>query len=62
MLQEFKRSGPLMDIHSYPEWAAEVMSSSQKAKERVVNHPLFLQMRDGDLSHEATLQFLLAGL
>jgi hypothetical protein len=38
-----------MDIHSYPEWAAEVLSSTQAAKDRVVHHPLFLKMSHADL-------------
>lgn len=61
MFQEFERTGPLMDIDSYPEWAAQVLASTQKAKEKVVNHSLFLKMRDAELSPQATLQFLLAG-
>jgi len=61
MFQEFKRSGPLMDIRSYPAWAADVLSSTQTAKEKVVKHPLFLKMRDGNLPLQQTRQFLLAG-
>ena len=61
MIQEFKRTGPLMDVHSYPEWAAEVLASTQAAKERVVKHPLFLKLRNADLSARETFQFLLAG-
>lgn len=61
MFHEYKRSGPLMDIHSYPDWAAEVLSSTQTAKEKVVRHPLFMQMRDGTLPLQQSLQFLRAG-
>lgn len=61
MFQEFKRTGPLMDIRSYPSWAADVLSGTQAAKEKVVKHPLFLKMRDGNLPPQQTRQFLLAG-
>ena len=58
---EFVRTGPLMELGSYPEWAQEMMQSAQDAKERVVTHELFAMMREARLPRSAVFQFFVGG-
>ena len=59
--QAFIRTGPLMALGSYPEWAQEMMGATQKSKENVVNHDLFAMMRDARLPARAAYQFFVGG-
>lgn len=59
MSQEFHRKGDIMSLDSYPEWVRHMVAATAPARERVVNHPLFLQMRDAQLSPAATRAFLI---
>jgi pyrroloquinoline quinone (PQQ) biosynthesis protein C len=61
MSEEFVRTGPLMDLNSYPEWAQEMMHATQGAKERVVRHELFALMKEARLPEKATRDFLIGG-
>jgi pyrroloquinoline quinone (PQQ) biosynthesis protein C len=58
---EFVRSGPLMALDSYPEWAQDMMGSAEAAKRRVVAHELFGMMREARLPPAAAFQFFVGG-
>lgn len=58
---EFVRTGPLMELGSYPEWAQEMMHSANKSKERVVSHELFAMLKEARLPHSAMFQFFVGG-
>src|ERR1700741_5221378 len=55
---EFRRSGPLKDLTSYPRWLQDVVHQTSPDKERVVNHPVFTMMRDAALSLPQIQKFL----
>ena len=57
-LNEFRRTGPLKDLTSYPRWLQEVVRDTTADKERVVNHPVFAMMRDATLSPVQIQKFL----
>ncbi|MDF0604779.1 iron-containing redox enzyme family protein [Neisseriaceae bacterium TC5R-5] len=57
----FVRSGPLMDISSYPKWTQEVVEHCNEYKRQVVEHKLFAQMRDGTLHRDIHKAFLIGG-
>lgn len=59
MSDAFVRTGPLMEIGSYPEWAGQLVADCAAAKARVVKHPLFEQMRDNALPEPAMRNFLI---
>lgn len=56
---EFVRTGPLMDLKSYPQWLQEAVEECDAAKRAVVGHDLFQLMRDGELSEPATRSFMM---
>lgn len=58
MSDEFARVGPLMDLKSYPRWAQELVHDCASAKREVVEHEVFLKMRDGKLEGHATRNFM----
>ncbi len=58
---DFVRTGPLMALSSYPEWAQEMMRSSEPVKRKVVNHELFDMVREARLPFDATYQFFVGG-
>lgn len=49
MSQEFRRTGELKSIGSYPVWLQQVVRETTPHKRRVVGHELFALMRDGRL-------------
>ena len=57
----FVRTGALMDLASYPEWAQDMMLAAQPAKETVVNHELFARLREGSLKPPELYQFFVGG-
>jgi pyrroloquinoline quinone (PQQ) biosynthesis protein C len=58
---EFVRTGSLMDLASYPDWAQDMIAAAQPAKLRVVSHPLFAMLAADALPTAAVRNFLLAG-
>lgn len=61
MHDEFIRTGPLMDMNSYPEWAGAMLHATQRAKDKVVRHELFAMMREAALQPAAIYNFLVGG-
>ena len=57
-MQEFSRTGPLLDLTSYPDWAQDLVADCADARARVVGHELFQQMRDARLGERETRTFL----
>ena len=58
MTQEFRRTGELKDIASYPVWLQRVVAETRRDKMRVVDHELFSRMRDAKLPAPAMRRFL----
>ncbi|MES3020618.1 MAG: iron-containing redox enzyme family protein [Pseudomonadota bacterium] len=61
MVEEYTRTGPLMELASYPAWAQEMMQSTIKAKRKVVDHELFAMMKEAALPEAETTKFLVGG-
>ncbi|PWF47613.1 TenA family transcriptional regulator [Massilia glaciei] len=61
MVEEFTRTGPYMELGSYPVWAQEMMHSTVKAKHKVVDHELFAMMKEAALPEPETNKFLVGG-
>jgi pyrroloquinoline quinone (PQQ) biosynthesis protein C len=59
MSHEFRRTGDLKSIGSYPVWVQRVVRETNVHKQRVVNHELFARMRDAKLPLSALRSFLL---
>jgi len=59
MTHEFRRTGELKDITSYPAWLQRVVRDTSRAKMRVVDHELFSLMRDAKLPLAAMRRFLI---
>lgn len=57
----FVRTGPLMELSSYPDWAQDMMLAAQPAKEKVVGHELFAMLREASLPPAAVYQFFVGG-
>lgn len=57
-MEEFIRTGPLLDITSYPTWAQDMVEDCAEARRRVVGHELFQKMRDAELGERETRTFL----
>jgi len=55
---EFRRTGPLKELTSYPQWLQNVVRETNPDKERVVNHPLFAMIRDATLPLPQLQRFL----
>ena len=58
MSHEFRRSGELKNIGSYPVWVQRVVRETAPHKSRVVGHELFGLMRDARLPLAAMRRFL----
>ncbi|MBS0447079.1 MAG: iron-containing redox enzyme family protein [Proteobacteria bacterium] len=58
MTQEFRRTGDLKSIGSYPVWLQRVVRETNVYKKRVVDHELFALMRDARLPLAAMQRFL----
>lgn len=56
---EFVRTGPLMDIKSYPLWLQAVVGECGEVRHGIVGHELFRLMRDGALSEAAMRTFMI---
>lgn len=59
MSNVFRRTGDLKSIGSYPIWLQRVVHETTSHKCRVVEHELFVQMREGILPLAATRRFLI---
>ena len=59
MSHEFRRTGELKDITSYPTWVQQVVRDTHRDKMRVVEHELFALMRDAKLPLAAMQRFLI---
>lgn len=55
----FIRTGPLMDITSYPEWTQELVGHCAPFKKSVAQHELFHQMKEGRLKSAIHKAFLM---
>lgn len=53
----FVRTGPLMDLNSYPAWLRDVVHQCAGARHEVVNHKLIRGMRDGTAPAAAMWRF-----
>ena len=58
MSNEFRRTGSLKNIGSYPVWLQRVVHESTPRKRRVVEHELFALMREAKLPLPAMRRFL----
>ena len=61
MIDTFNRTGPLMEAASYPAWAQQLIQDCSESKRRVVEHELYLRMRDNKLSAKTMRQYLIGG-
>ena len=59
MSNEFRRTGDLKSIGSYPVWLQRVVHETAVHKRRVVDHELFALMRDARLPLPAMQRFML---
>ncbi|MBM0106993.1 TenA family transcriptional regulator [Steroidobacter sp. S1-65] len=58
MESQFVRTGPLMDLASYPQWLQEIVAACSDARRSVVAHEIFQQMSEGVLPAAAMRRFL----
>jgi pyrroloquinoline quinone (PQQ) biosynthesis protein C len=58
MSHEFRRTGELKSIGSYPVWVQRVVRETSAHKSRVVDHEIFALMRDAKLPLPAMQRFL----
>ena len=58
MSHEFRRTGDLKNLASYPVWLQRVVCDTSPSKRRVVEHELFALMRDARLPLAALRRFL----
>ena len=49
MPEQFRRTGELKSVGSYPVWLQRVVRETNRDKQRVVEHELFALMRDAML-------------
>uniref|UniRef100_UPI003FD8BE05 hypothetical protein n=1 Tax=Salmonella enterica TaxID=28901 RepID=UPI003FD8BE05 len=59
MTNEFRRTGELKDIASYPAWLQRVVRDTRREKMRVLDHELFALMRDARLPLPAMQRFMI---
>jgi pyrroloquinoline quinone (PQQ) biosynthesis protein C len=59
MSEAFVRSGPVNQLSSYPAWAQDMIESCAASRHAVVEHEVFLRMRDASLSQPALRNFLI---
>jgi pyrroloquinoline quinone (PQQ) biosynthesis protein C len=58
MTQEFRRTGELKSLGSYPQWLQEVAANTNPYKRRVVEHEFFALLRDARLPTPAMRKFM----
>ena len=59
MIEEYSRTGALMDLSSYPHWLQGIVENCAEARRNVVEHELFRSMRDGALPEQVMRSFLI---
>lgn len=59
MNNRFERTGPIDQLDSYPAWAQDLIGACESTKREVVEHELFAQMREAQLSEESTASFMI---
>lgn len=59
MTEQFRRTGDLKSVGSYPVWLQRVVRETSRDKQRVVEHELFALMRDARLPLAAMQRFLI---
>ena len=59
MVEEYSRTGPLMDVASYPHWLQDIVEASSEARRNVIEHELFRAMRDATLPEPAMRRFMI---
>jgi pyrroloquinoline quinone (PQQ) biosynthesis protein C len=59
MSDVFVRSGPIQELSSYPTWAQDMIESCAPARKTVVEHELFVRMRDAQIDQEVLRNFLI---
>ena len=60
-MDAFVRTGPLMEATSYPEWAQKLIRDCSESKRRVVEHEIYIRMRDNTLSPSIMRLYLIGG-
>lgn len=60
MSRDFVRTGALKDPASYPQWAQDLMQSCDEAKREGLDHPIWVQMREGQLELSAMRNFMVS--
>ena len=55
---DFVRTGPLMDLNSYPEWLQGIVVRCSEARRRVAEHQIFRLMSEGAMPEQAMRRFL----
>lgn len=58
---DFVRTGALMELSSYPEWAQDMMHAAEPARLKVVSHELFAMMKEAALPPAAVYRFFVGG-
>ena len=58
MGQPFTREGDLKDLRSYPHWLQDVVRSTTRQKQRIVEHDFFALMSEAKLPKAALRRFL----
>lgn len=61
MLNEYRRTGDLKTIGSYPVWMQRMVRETAPYKKRVVEHELFAKMRHAKLPATVMRRFLIGG-
>ncbi|MCY1426442.1 hypothetical protein D3C76_434880 [compost metagenome] len=61
MIDAFSRTGPLMELGSYPAWARQLVQDCSESKRRVVEHEFYQRMRDATLSARTLRLYLVGG-
>ena len=55
----YSRTGPLMELSSYPGWAGQLVADCAADRARVTGHVLFQRMRDATLPYPVMRHFLI---
>lgn len=58
MNTRFERTGPLTELTSYPQWAQDMVADCESTKRIVLDHELWVMMRECTLGDEATTNFM----
>jgi pyrroloquinoline quinone (PQQ) biosynthesis protein C len=54
----FERTGPLMELSSYPQWAQDMVMECEEAKQGVIGHEIWPAMCEGKLGATGTRHFM----